>query len=102
MVLPKEAGRAIGVVSCVDALGEHTRRVGLPGGVFSRHSAFAAAISNSAAWIIQEAGKQLDDGGKICAIVTLLLAGYTGLHSTYEGMKAPVEHFTRAASKESP
>lgn len=26
--------------------------------------------------------------------------GYTGLYSTYEGMKAPVEHFTRAASKE--
>lgn len=62
-----------------------------------------AAINSQAAYFfIQEAGKQLDDGGKICAIVTLLLAGYTGLHSTYEGMKAPVEHFTRAASKESP
>jgi NAD(P)-dependent dehydrogenase (short-subunit alcohol dehydrogenase family) len=28
------------------------------------------------------------------------LAAYTGLYSTYAGAKAPVEHFTRAASKE--
>ncbi|WP_270088396.1 SDR family oxidoreductase [Sphingobacterium sp. SYP-B4668] len=51
-------------------------------------------------FFIQEAGKKLNDGGKICTIVTSLLAAYTGLYSTYAGMKAPVEHFTRAASKE--
>lgn len=51
-------------------------------------------------FFIQEAGKQLNDGGKICTIVTSLLAAYTGLYSTYGGLKAPVEHFTRAASKE--
>lgn len=60
-----------------------------------------AAINSKAAYFfIQEAGKQLADGGKICTIVTSLLAAYTGLYSTYGGMKAPVEHFTRAASKE--
>lgn len=51
-------------------------------------------------FFIQEAGKKLNDNGKICTIVTSLLAAYTGLYSTYEGLKAPVEHFTRAASKE--
>jgi NAD(P)-dependent dehydrogenase (short-subunit alcohol dehydrogenase family) len=56
--------------------------------------------SKAAYFFIQEAGKKLNDNGKICTIVTSLLAAYTGLYSTYEGMKAPVEHFTRAASKE--
>ena len=56
--------------------------------------------SKIAYFFIQEAGKKLNDNGKICTIVTSLLAAYTGLYSTYAGMKAPVEHFTRAASKE--
>ncbi|ASZ13771.1 SDR family oxidoreductase [Chitinophaga pendula] len=51
-------------------------------------------------FFIQEAGKKLNDHGRICTIVTSLLAAYTGLYSTYGGLKAPVEHFTRAASKE--
>ncbi len=49
---------------------------------------------------MQEAGKKVNDNAKICTIVTSLLAAYTGLYSTYAGAKAPVEHFTRAASKE--
>lgn len=56
--------------------------------------------SKVAYFFIQEAGRKLNNNGKICTIVTSLLAAYTGLYSTYEGMKAPVEHFTRAASKE--
>ncbi len=56
--------------------------------------------SKVAYFFIQEAGKKLNDNGKICTIVTSLLAAYTGFYSTYEGMKAPIEHFTRAASKE--
>lgn len=56
--------------------------------------------SKVAYFFLQEAGKKVNDGGKICTIVTSLLAAYTGLYSTYAGMKAPVEHFTRAASKE--
>ncbi|MBB6369683.1 SDR family oxidoreductase [Chryseobacterium shigense] len=56
--------------------------------------------SKSAYFFLQEAGKKVNDNGKICTIVTSLLAAYTGLYSTYAGAKAPVEHFTRAASKE--
>lgn len=56
--------------------------------------------SKVAYFFIQEAGRQLNDNGKICTIVTSLLAAFTGYYSTYAGGKAPVEHFTRAASKE--
>lgn len=56
--------------------------------------------SKVAYFFIQEAGKHLNDHGKICTIVTSLLAAFTGYYSTYEGGKAPVEHFTRAAAKE--
>lgn len=56
--------------------------------------------SKIAYFFIQSAGKHLNNNGKICTIVTSLLAAYTGLYSTYGGLKAPVEHFTRAASKE--
>ncbi|SKA37931.1 NAD(P)-dependent dehydrogenase, short-chain alcohol dehydrogenase family [Chitinophaga eiseniae] len=56
--------------------------------------------SKVAYFFIQEAGKQINDNGKICTIVTSLLAAFTGLYSTYAGGKAPVEHYTRAASKE--
>ena len=58
-------------------------------------------INNKIAYFfIQSAGRYLNPNGKICTIVTSLLAAYTGLYSTYEGLKAPVEHYTRAASKE--
>jgi len=56
--------------------------------------------SKSAYFFLQEAGKKLNDHGKICTVVTSLLAAYTDSYSTYAGAKAPVEHFTRAASKE--
>ncbi len=56
--------------------------------------------SKAAYFFIQEAGKQLEDHGKIVTILTSLLGAFTGLYSTYAGAKAPVEHFTRAASKE--
>lgn len=60
----------------------------------------SAINSKSAYFFIQEAGKHLEDNGKIITIVTSLLGAYTGLYSTYAGGKAPVEHYTRAASKE--
>ncbi|WP_448103809.1 SDR family oxidoreductase [Pedobacter panaciterrae] len=56
--------------------------------------------SKQAYFFLQEAGKQLNDNGKICTIVTSLLAAFTGYYSTYAGAKAPVEDFTRAAAKE--
>lgn len=64
------------------------------------YDTMAAINSKAAYFFLQEAGRNLNDHGKICTIVTSLLAAYTGLYSTYGGMKAPVEHFTRAASKE--
>jgi NAD(P)-dependent dehydrogenase (short-subunit alcohol dehydrogenase family) len=56
--------------------------------------------SKAAFFFIQEAGKKLRDGGKICTIVSSLLAAYTDSYAIYPGSKAPVEHYTRAASKE--
>lgn len=56
--------------------------------------------SKVAYFFIQEAGRTLNNNGRVCTIVTSLLAAYTGLYSTYAGAKAPVEHFTRMASKE--
>lgn len=56
--------------------------------------------SKSAYFFIQEAGKALEDKGKIITLATSLLGAYTGFYSTYAGGKAPVEHYTRAASKE--
>lgn len=56
--------------------------------------------AKSAYFFIKEAGKHLNDNGKIITIVTSLLAAFTDGYSTYAGGKAPVEHFTRAAAKE--
>jgi len=60
-----------------------------------------SAINSKAAYFfIKEAGKALENDGKIITIATSLLGAYTGSYSTYAGGKAPVEHYTRAASKE--
>jgi NAD(P)-dependent dehydrogenase (short-subunit alcohol dehydrogenase family) len=56
--------------------------------------------AKAAYFFIKEAGKHLNDNGKIITIVTSLLAAFTDGYSTYAGGKAPVEHFTRAAAKE--
>lgn len=60
----------------------------------------SAVNSKSAYFFLQEAGKMLENDGKIITIATSLLGAFTGLYSTYAGGKAPVEHYTRAASKE--
>lgn len=56
--------------------------------------------AKAAYFFIKEAGRNLNDNGKIITIVTSLLAAFTDGYSTYAGGKAPVEHFTRAAAKE--
>ena len=56
--------------------------------------------AKSAYFFIKEAGKHLNDNGKIVTVVTALLAAFTDGYSTYAGGKSPVEHFTRAAAKE--
>src|SRR5690242_125624 len=40
-----------------------------------------AVNSKSAYFFLQEAGKKINENGKICTIVTSLLAAYTGLYS---------------------
>ncbi|MGN8023825.1 SDR family oxidoreductase [Phyllobacterium sp. 22229] len=59
-----------------------------------------AVNSKSAFFFLKEAGKHVSDNGKICTLVTSLLGAYTPFYAAYAGTKAPVEHFTRAASKE--
>ena len=66
----------------------------------AEYDSMFAINSKAAYFFIQEAGKRMNDGGKIITIVTSLLAAFTGLYSSYAGSKAPVEHFTRAAAKE--
>ena len=56
--------------------------------------------AKAAFFVMQEAAKRVADGGKIVTILTSLLAAYAGDYSLYAGSKAPVEHFTRALSKE--
>lgn len=59
-----------------------------------------AVNSKSAFFFLKEAGKHVNDNGKICTLVTSLLGAFTPYYAAYAGTKAPVEHFTRAASKE--
>ena len=66
----------------------------------AEYDTMSAVNSKTAFFFLKEAGKAVNDGGKICTVVTSLLGAYTPFYATYEGMKAPVEHFTRAASKE--
>ena len=56
--------------------------------------------AKTAYFFLQEAGRRLNDCGRIITIVTSLLAAFTDGYSTYAGSKSPVEHFTRAAAKE--
>lgn len=59
------------------------------------------AINTKAAFFfMKEAGSALSDNGKLLTLVTSLLGAYTPFYATYAGAKSPIEHFTRAASKE--
>ncbi len=60
----------------------------------------SAVNAKSAFFFLKEAGRHVQDGGKICTLVTSLLGAFTPFYAAYAGTKAPVEHFTRAAAKE--
>ncbi|WP_448950329.1 SDR family oxidoreductase [Labrys neptuniae] len=66
----------------------------------AEYDEMTAVNSKSAFFFLKEAGKHVNDNGKICTLVTSLLGAYTPFYAAYAGTKAPVEHFTRAASKE--
>lgn len=60
----------------------------------------SAVNSKTAFFFLKEAGRHVSDNGKVCTLVTSLLGAYTPFYAAYAGTKAPVEHYTRAASKE--
>ena len=66
----------------------------------AEYDAMSAVNAKSAFFFIKEAGRHLNDNGKLVTLVTSLLGAYTPFYSSYAGTKASVEHFTRAASKE--
>ncbi|PZU59115.1 MAG: short chain dehydrogenase [Sphingobium sp.] len=66
----------------------------------AEYDEMSAVNAKAAFFFIKEAGRALNDNGKICTLVTSLLGAFTPFYASYAGTKAPVEHFTRAASKE--
>lgn len=66
----------------------------------AEYDQMSAVNAKSAFFFLKEAGRHVNDNGKVVTLVTSLLGAYTPLYAAYEGTKAPVEHFTRAASKE--
>ncbi|SMG55753.1 MULTISPECIES: SDR family oxidoreductase [unclassified Paracoccus (in: a-proteobacteria)] len=66
----------------------------------AEYDEMSAVNAKSAFFFIKEAGRHLNDNGKICTLVTSLLGAFTPFYASYAGTKAPVEHFTRAAAKE--
>ncbi|MCG7504417.1 SDR family oxidoreductase [Mesorhizobium retamae] len=66
----------------------------------AEYDEMSAVNAKTAFFFLKEAGKNVNDNGKICTLVTSLLGAFTPFYSSYAGTKAPVEHFTRAASKE--
>jgi NAD(P)-dependent dehydrogenase (short-subunit alcohol dehydrogenase family) len=66
----------------------------------AEYDEMTAINAKSAFFFLKEAGKRVNDNGKIVTLVTSLLGAFTPLYASYAGTKAPVEHFTRAAAKE--
>jgi len=66
----------------------------------AEYDEMTAVNSKAAFFFLKEAGRHVNDNGKICTLVTSLLGAFTPFYSSYAGTKAPVEHFTRAAAKE--
>jgi len=66
----------------------------------AEYDEMSAVNAKSAFFFLKEAGRHVQDGGKICTLVTSLLGAFTPFYAAYAGTKAPVEHFTRAAAKE--
>ncbi|MDM9559280.1 MULTISPECIES: SDR family oxidoreductase [Bordetella] len=66
----------------------------------AEYDEMTAINSKSAFFFLKEAGKHVNDNGKVVTLVTSLLGAFTPFYSAYAGTKAPVEHYTRAAAKE--
>lgn len=66
----------------------------------AEYDEMAAVNAKAAFFFLKEAGRHVNDHGKILTLVTSLLGAFTPFYASYAGGKAPVEHFTRAAAKE--
>lgn len=66
----------------------------------AEYDEMTAVNSKAAFFFLKEAGKHVNDNGKVCTLVTSLLGAFTPFYAAYAGTKAPVEHYTRAAAKE--
>lgn len=66
----------------------------------AEYDEMAAVNAKSAFFFLKEAGRHVNDHGKIVTLVSSLLGAFTPFYAAYAGTKAPVEHFTRAAAKE--
>ncbi|MGF6214466.1 SDR family oxidoreductase [Comamonas sp. 4034] len=66
----------------------------------AEYDEMSAVNAKTAFFFLKEAGKHVNDNGKVCTLVTSLLGAFTPFYSSYAGTKAPVEHYTRAAAKE--
>jgi NAD(P)-dependent dehydrogenase (short-subunit alcohol dehydrogenase family) len=66
----------------------------------AEYDEMAAVNGKSAFFFLKEAGKHVNDNGKVLTLVTSLLGAFTPFYASYAGTKASVEHFTRAAAKE--
>ncbi|MDM0017217.1 SDR family oxidoreductase [Variovorax saccharolyticus] len=66
----------------------------------SEYDEMSAVNAKTAFFFLKEAGRNVNDNGKVLTVVTSLLGAFTPFYASYAGTKAPVEHFTRAAAKE--
>lgn len=66
----------------------------------AEYDEMTAVNSKTAFFFLREAGRHVNDNGKIVTLVTSLLGAFTPFYAAYAGTKAPVEHYTRAAAKE--
>lgn len=66
----------------------------------AEYDEMSAVNAKTAFFFLKEAGRNVNDNGKVLTIVTSLLGAFTPFYASYAGTKAPVEHFTRAAAKE--
>lgn len=66
----------------------------------AEYDEMSAVNAKTAFFFLKEAGRKVNDNGKVLTIVTSLLGAFTPFYASYAGTKAPVEHFTRAAAKE--
>lgn len=66
----------------------------------AEYDEMSAVNAKTAFFFLKEAGRHVNDHGKVVTLVTSLLGAFTPFYASYAGTKAPVEHFTRAAAKE--